>query len=57
MSPAAVRIDSSSSSRVVAPSASAEIVRVATRMASTFEQTLGAPGDRVDDLVQIDRLE
>ena len=35
MSPAAVRIDRSSSSRVVAPSASAEMVRVATRMGST----------------------
>ena len=35
MRPAAVRIDSSSSSRVVAPSARAEIVLVATRIGST----------------------
>ena len=35
INPAAVRIDNSSSSLVVAPSASADIVRVATRIGST----------------------
>ncbi len=57
MSPAAVRIDRSSSSRVVAPSASAEIVRVGDAHGVDAEQPLGGAGDRVHDLVDVDGLE
>jgi hypothetical protein len=54
VSSAAVRIESSSSSLVVAPSYKPEIVRVATRIGSTACSPSAAARHRAHDLVEVD---